>query len=61
MEYGHGTPFQLVHLGIADTAVLLPSDAERFSPTTPPIADAVFRLPTLAPTASNTQKAPSND
>ncbi len=61
MEYGHGTPFQLAHLGIADTAVLLPSDAERFSPTTPPIADAVFRLPPLAPTASNTQKAPSND
>lgn len=44
MDFGHGTPFQLADLGIADAAVLLPSDAP-FTAADAGIGDAVFRLP----------------
>ena len=44
MEHGHGTPFQLADLGIADTAVLLPAD-DALTPVPSDLADAVFRLP----------------
>lgn len=45
LEYGHGTPHQLADLGIADVAVLLPTDRDRHDPAAlAGIADAVFRL-----------------
>ena len=44
LEYGHGTPFQLADLGIADCAVLLPADDDQ-TPVPSDLADAVFRLP----------------
>ena len=47
LEYGHGTPYQLADLGIAETAVLLPSDEATFdTERAAGIADAVFRLDT---------------
>lgn len=47
LEYGHGTPYQLADLGIAETAVLLPSDETIFdTERAAGIADAVFRLDT---------------
>lgn len=45
MEYGHGTPFQLAHLGVEDTAILLPSDETEFGPEQHRLGDALFRLP----------------
>ncbi|GJE75082.1 ChaN family lipoprotein [Methylorubrum suomiense] len=45
VEYGHGTPFQLADLGIADVAVLLPTHADSLAlKRNRGIADAVFRL-----------------
>jgi uncharacterized iron-regulated protein len=45
VEYGHGTPFQLADLGIADVAVLLPTHADSLAlGRNRGIADAVFRL-----------------
>ena len=47
LEFGHGTPFQLADLHIADVAVLLPSDDASFDPDrSAGIADAIFRLDT---------------
>lgn len=46
LEYFHGTPFQLADLGVAEAAVLLPSDDEALDPARNGIADAVFRLDT---------------
>ncbi|HEV7306246.1 ChaN family lipoprotein [Ensifer sp.] len=47
LEYGHGTPYQLVDLGIPDVAVLLPNDAETVRLEPEPVADALFRLPPI--------------
>ncbi|MFB9970757.1 ChaN family lipoprotein [Pseudoroseomonas cervicalis] len=45
LEHGHGTPWQLETLGIADTAVLLPSEAETLDPAAVAgIGTALFRL-----------------
>ncbi len=45
LEYGHGTPYQLRDLGIADIAVLLPTDRDSHDHTEiAGIADAIFRL-----------------
>lgn len=44
MEHGHGTPFQLAHLGFDDTAILLPTDGE-FEPNRAGLGDFLFRLP----------------
>lgn len=45
LEYGHGTPHQLRDLGIADVAVLLPTDRDSHDPAAlAGIADAIFRL-----------------
>ncbi|MCJ8055125.1 ChaN family lipoprotein [Shinella curvata] len=47
LEFGHGTPFQLADLGVAEVAVLLPSDETSFDPDrSAGIADALFRLDT---------------
>lgn len=47
MEYGHGTPFQLAHLGLDNVAVLLPSDEETLAVSAAPASGrAVFRLDT---------------
>ncbi len=47
LEFGHGTPYQLADLGIAEVAVLLPTDDETFDrERSGGIADAVFRLDT---------------
>lgn len=53
LEYGHGTPYQLRDLGIADLAVLLPTnEAEHDRTALGGIADAVFRLDTPEPPQS---------
>ena len=44
MEYGHGTPFQLADLGIADCAILLTTDDGQTAMPSD-MADAVFQLP----------------
>jgi uncharacterized iron-regulated protein len=45
LEYGHGTPYQLDDLGIADVAVLLPTDRDSHDRAEiAGIADAIFRL-----------------
>ncbi|WP_160000770.1 ChaN family lipoprotein, partial [Roseomonas sp. 18066] len=45
LEYGHGTPWQLESLGVSDTAVLLPSEAETLDAATiAGIGAALFRL-----------------
>ena len=50
LEYGHGTPFQLRDLGIADVAVLLPAtEAAPEANALAGIADALFRLDTPEP------------
>jgi len=55
LEYGHGTPFQLRDLGIGETAILLPStDEEADVEKLNGIADAIFRLDTPDPAASQT-------
>lgn len=47
LEFGHGTPFQLADLGVAEVSVLLPSDNETFDGgRSAGIADALFRLDT---------------
>ncbi len=43
LEYGHGTPYQLADLGVAEVAVALPLDAGEALPSAG-IADLVFRL-----------------
>lgn len=45
LDYGHGTPYQLNDLGIADVAVLLPSEEATLDPAEMSgIGEAVFRL-----------------
>lgn len=52
LEYGHGTPYQLRDLGIADVGVLLPTDRpEHDAAALAGIADAIFRLDTPEPPA----------
>lgn len=45
LEYGHGTPYQLADLGLADVAVLLPSDMPQVTQAEREIAAALYRLP----------------
>jgi hypothetical protein len=44
LEYGFGTPWQLVNLGISDVAIALPEPWDApIAPSEPPIADLVCR------------------
>lgn len=48
LEYGYGTPAQLVDLGIRDIGILLPEDNPHFDiDTRRGVADALFRLDTF--------------
>ncbi|HEY5795249.1 MAG TPA: ChaN family lipoprotein [Bosea sp. (in: a-proteobacteria)] len=50
LEYGHGTPYQLRDLGIADVAVLLPTDRDSHDlAALAGMAEAIFRLDTPEP------------
>lgn len=57
LEYGHGTPYQLRDLGIAEVAVLLPTDqAEHNRAQLAGIGDAIFRLDTPEPPSPRLRK-----
>ncbi|ETR76670.1 pdz/dhr/glgf family protein [Afipia sp. P52-10] len=52
LQYGHGTPYQLRDLGVADVSVLLPTSAAEHDPRkVAGIADALFRLDEVEPQA----------
>lgn len=57
LEYGHGTPYQLRDLGIADSAILLPtSHAAHELTEIGGIADALFRLDVPEPPAPRRER-----